>query len=371
MATGFDRDVVIIGAGIFGLSVAWSCVVRGMSVTIVEKDTIGAGASGGVMGALSPNVPENWSPKKQFQLDALLSAEAHWDEVDKVSGVSSGYGRLGRIIPILNARGLEHAVIRVEDAKSLWDGEAFWHVEDASKFDDWIAPDAAPFGVIHENLSARINPRLACKSLSKALRLKGCEILERWEMVTIDDNAVHGPSGTIHAHAIVMAAGVACFPYLEKLWGRNAGMGVKGQSAMLKEVKAADVPMIFGDHTYIIPHENGDIAVGSTSENTYADPFSVDEQLDLVIKRAMVICPPLRASKIKHTWANLRPRARKPDPMLGRIDGPAGLYMATGGFKIGFGIAHKCGDVIAAMIAGETVFLPKQFHASFAEVNKK
>lgn len=371
MATGFDRDVVIIGAGIFGLSVAWSCVVRGMSVTIVEKDTIGAGASGGVMGALSPNVPENWSPKKQFQLDALLSAEAHWDEVDKVSGVSSGYGRLGRIIPILNARGLEHAVIRVEDAKSLWDGEAFWHVEDASKFDDWIAPDAAPFGVIHENLSARINPRLACKSLSKALRLKGCEILERWEMVTIDDNAVHGPSGTIHAHAIVMAAGVACFPYLEKLWGRNAGMGVKGQSAMLKEVKAADVPMIFGDHTYIIPHENGDIAVGSTSENTYADPFSVDEQLDLVIERAMVICPPLRASKIKHTWANLRPRARKPDPMLGRIDGPAGLYMATGGFKIGFGIAHKCGDVIAAMIAGETVFLPKQFHASFAEVNKK
>ena len=92
-------------------------------------------------------------------------------------------------ISILNARGLEHAVIRVEDAKSLWDGEAFWHVEDASKFDDWIAPDAAPFGVIHENLSARINPRLACKSLSKALRLKGCEILERWEMVTIDDNA--------------------------------------------------------------------------------------------------------------------------------------------------------------------------------------
>lgn len=124
MATGFDRDVVIIGAGIFGLSVAWSCIKRGMSVTIVEKDTVGAGASGGVVGALSPNVPENWSPKKQFQLDSLLSAEAHWTEVDEASGMSSGYGRLGRIIPITNARGLEHAEIRVEDAKSLWDGKA-------------------------------------------------------------------------------------------------------------------------------------------------------------------------------------------------------------------------------------------------------
>lgn len=190
-------------------------------------------------------------------------------------------------------------------------------------------------------------------------------------MSAIEDNAIRGPSGTIRARSIVMAAGVACFPYLENLWGRNAGMGVKGQSAVLGGVSATDVPMIFGDHTYIIPHENGDIAVGSTSENTYADPYSVDEQLDLVIERALTICPALRSSKIKHTWANLRPRARKPDPMLGPIDGPEGLYMATGGFKIGFGIAHKSGEVLAAMIAGETVFLPKQFHASFAEANKK
>ncbi len=370
MATGFDNDVVVIGAGIFGLSVAWACVKRGLSVTIVEKDTVGAGASGGVMGALSPNVPENWSPKKQFQLDALLTAQSHWAEVDAISGLPSGYGRLGRIIPITNARGLEHAETRVEDAKSLWGGEAFWHVEDPAKFNGWISPEAAPYGVIHENLSARINPRLACLSLAKALRSKGCEIREGWEMTAINDYQVTGPSGTIHAGAIVMAAGVACFPYLETLWGRNAGMGVKGQSAVMGGVNATDVPMIFGDHTYIIPHENGDIGVGSTSENTYDDPFSVDEQLDQVIQRALTICPALQAAKIKHTWANLRPRARKPDPMLGPISGPEGLYMATGGFKIGFGIAHKCGEVIAAMIDGEAVFLPKQFHASFAETNK-
>ncbi len=370
MATGFDTDVVVIGAGIFGLSVAWSCIKRGMTVTIVEKDTIGAGASGGVVGALSPNVPENWSPKKQFQLDALLTAQDHWAEIDAASGLPSGYGRLGRIIPITNARGLEHAQIRTEDAKSLWDGEAFWHVEPSAKFNGWIAPEAAPFGVIHENLSARINPRLACLSLAKALQSKGCEIHEGWEMTAIDDNQISGPNGTIRAKAIVMAAGVACFPYLETLWGRNAGMGVKGQSAVLGGVNAADVPMIFGDHTYIIPHENGDIAVGSTSENTYDDPYSIDEQLDIVIERALTISPALRHAKIKHTWANVRPRARKPDPMLGPIDGPEGLYMATGGFKIGFGIAHKCGEVLAAMIDGETVFLPKQFHASFAETNK-
>ncbi|PCJ74570.1 MAG: amino acid oxidase [Rhodobacteraceae bacterium] len=370
MATGFDNDVVVIGAGIFGLSVAWACVKRGLSVTIVEKDTIGAGASGGVMGALSPNVPENWSPKKQFQLDALLTAQSHWAEVDATSGLSSGYDRLGRIIPITNARGLEHAEIRVEDAKSLWDGEAFWHVEDPAKFNGWISPEAAPYGVIHENLSARINPRLACLSLAKALQSKGCEILEGWEMTAIGDNQITGHSGTIRVRAIVMATGVACFPYLETLWGRNAGMGVKGQSAVMGGVNATDVPMIFGDHTYIIPHENGDIGVGSTSENTYDDPYSIDEQLDTVIERALTICPALRHAKIKHTWANLRPRARKPDPMLGPIDGPEGLYMATGGFKIGFGIAHKCGEVVAAMIDGEAVFLPKQFHASFAEANK-
>ncbi|MDP3862793.1 MAG: FAD-dependent oxidoreductase, partial [Phaeovulum sp.] len=60
-------DVTVRGGGVFGLSVAWECARRGAKVRLIERARIGAGSSGGVVGALAPHVPEQWNPKKQFQ----------------------------------------------------------------------------------------------------------------------------------------------------------------------------------------------------------------------------------------------------------------------------------------------------------------
>ena len=67
-------DVTVRGGGIFGLLVAWACLKRGASVRLVESRAIGAGSSGGLVGALAPHVPENWNDKKAFQFDSLRMA---------------------------------------------------------------------------------------------------------------------------------------------------------------------------------------------------------------------------------------------------------------------------------------------------------
>ena len=74
-------DITIRGAGIFGLSIAWVCVCRGAKVQIIDPNGPGAGSSGGLVGALAPHVPENWNPKKAFQLDSLLMAKEFWAQV--------------------------------------------------------------------------------------------------------------------------------------------------------------------------------------------------------------------------------------------------------------------------------------------------
>lgn len=71
-------DVTVLGAGIFGLSVAWACVQRGARVRVLDPHGVGAGSSGGIVGALAPHTPENWNDKKQFQLDSLLMAAQYW-----------------------------------------------------------------------------------------------------------------------------------------------------------------------------------------------------------------------------------------------------------------------------------------------------
>jgi glycine oxidase len=67
-------DVTVRGGGIFGLSIAWACLQHGAKVRVIETAGWGAGSSGGLVGALSPHVPEAWNAKKAFQLESLLMA---------------------------------------------------------------------------------------------------------------------------------------------------------------------------------------------------------------------------------------------------------------------------------------------------------
>ena len=83
-------DVTVRGAGIFGLSVAWACARRGARVRVIDPFGVGAGSSGGVVGALSPHVPEAWNAKKAVQLESLLMAGDWWAEVERAAGVASG-----------------------------------------------------------------------------------------------------------------------------------------------------------------------------------------------------------------------------------------------------------------------------------------
>ena len=64
-------EVTIKGAGIIGLSIAWECIQRGAKVQVIDPHGIGAGSSGGIVGALAPHVPENWNEKKPFNSKAF------------------------------------------------------------------------------------------------------------------------------------------------------------------------------------------------------------------------------------------------------------------------------------------------------------
>ena len=62
-------EVTVRGAGIFGLSIAWACSELGARVQVVDPKGVGGGASGGIVGAMAPHVPENWNSKKAFQFN--------------------------------------------------------------------------------------------------------------------------------------------------------------------------------------------------------------------------------------------------------------------------------------------------------------
>ncbi|WP_406645851.1 FAD-dependent oxidoreductase [Aliisedimentitalea scapharcae] len=336
-------DVTVRGAGAFGLSIAWICARRGARVQVVDPFGPGAGSSGGLVGALAPHVPENWNPKKAFQFESLILAEPFWADVEQIGGVSPGYGRTGRLQPIQDDRTLALAHARAETAKDLWQGQAEWRVRPIDDVGPWAPPSATGF-VIHDTLSARMHPRRACSALVAALETVG----------------VHVVSEAPDRGLVIHATGAAGLTELGAALGKPIGNGVKGQAALLR-FDAGDVPQLFADSLHFIPHADGTLAIGSTSEREFETADTTDAQLDDILERARIAVPILHSAEVIERWAGVRPRARTRAPMLGAWPNRPGHFIANGGFKIGFGVAPKIAHVMADLVLDNHDTIPQGF----------
>ncbi|GAA6201797.1 FAD-binding oxidoreductase [Aquicoccus sp. SU-CL01552] len=337
-------DVTVRGAGIFGLSIAWICARRGARVQVIDPFGPGAGASGGLVGALAPHVPENWNAKKAFQFESLILAESFWAGVEETGGISPGYGRTGRLQPIADDRALDLARARETTAAELWQGKARWQVRPRLDLGPW-APPSATGHVIHDTLSARMHPRRACAALAAALATRGVEIT---------------PEG-VDRGTVIHATGVAGLEELTAHFGKVVGNAVKGQGALLRFDAGPEAPQIFADAVHIVPHADGTLAIGSTSEREFDDAKSTDAQLDAVIERAVAAMPVLHGATVIERWAGLRPRAKSRAPILGAHPLYPGQYIANGGFKIGFGMAPKVAEVMADLVLEGRDAIPEDF----------
>lgn len=336
-------DVTVRGAGIFGLSIAWACARRGARVRVIDPAGPGSGASGGLVGALAPHVPEAWNDKKAFQFESLLMAENFWKDVEITGGVSAGYARLGRLQPVPDQPALDLAHRRAAEAERLWQGKASWQVRPASDFPGWCPRGTTGF-VILDTLSARIQPRRACAALVSALMVIGAEIV------------ADGPD----SGQVLWATGTAGLNELSAGFGRIVGSGVKGQAALMR-FGAGAVPQIFADGVHIVPHGDGTLAVGSTTEREFEYPDTTDGGLDDVIDRAVRALPLLHGAPIVERWAGLRPRSRSRAPMLGPHPLYPGQFIANGGFKIGFGMAPMVARVMADLMLDGADAIPPGF----------
>ncbi len=362
-------DILVAGGGIVGLWVARLAEKAGLHVVLLEKDRIGCGASGGFLGALMPHMPERWNPKKQFQFQALATLPDRVAAIEAETGRSCGYRRCGRLLPLARPHHAALAGERRAAAEAHWDHPPHgfaWEMRQRAYAEGWPSADAMPHGLVLETLAARINPRLYVAALKASLggavmALDG-EALDRFDDAA--GRAITSHGRTIAAGRTVLAAGHASFPFLGRLLDRPPeafGMPVKGQAALLDAKIDPDLPLVFQDGIYVVPHEGGLAAVGSTSETDFDDPFSTDGQLDTVIARARALCPPLAGAPVLERWASLRPKAVRRDPMVGFVPGHSNLLVATGGFKISFGIAHDMARCVLEQAEHGDCAMPESF----------
>jgi glycine/D-amino acid oxidase-like deaminating enzyme len=366
-------DVLVVGGGVMGLWGALRAAEAGLSVTLVDAGGIGQGASGGLLGALFPWMPDRWCEKKQYQLDALVSLPDEIARLEALTGLSANFRRVGRIIPLpkphLRAIALRHG----RDAEANWraGGQRFhWHLHDGAPAGMALDAEACGAGHVLDTLAARVEPRALGRLLRAALeRQPKVRLVEHAALVALDPirgraTLAGSPDRIAFSHALV-AAGAASFGLLETLLPplpKPLGQGVKGQAALLAARLDPQSPVVFLDGLYVVPHQGGLAAVGSTSETGYADPTATDGLLDDVVARARRLMPALAAAPVVERWAGIRPKAVGRDPLVGPLPDHANVVALTGGFKISFGLAHRLAlSALDAVLGGARAPLPDNF----------
>lgn len=323
------QDITVMGAGAFGLCVAWEAARCGARVTVIDPSGPGAGASGGLVGALAPHAPEGWTDAKALQLRALRMAPDWWAGVQATGGADPGYARTGRVQPLPDARAVAQAQARAAGAATLWQGQATWAVRPVQAGDP-----VSPSGMVaQDTLTARLHPRMALTALVAAIRAKG-------GAVTRDGT----PQG-----AVVWATGAPGLRDLSAALGRDMGRGEKGQALALRHA-APDMPQIYAPGLHIVPHADGTVAIGSTSERSYDRPDTTDAQLDALHARATAVWPVLADAPVVARWAGERPRAATRLPLVGAWPGRPGHFIANGGFKTGFAMAPLVAGMLADLV---------------------
>ncbi|MEO1159886.1 MAG: FAD-dependent oxidoreductase [Pseudomonadota bacterium] len=363
-------DVVIIGAGVVGLWCALKAKQRGLSAVVVDKGRVGQGASGGVLGALMPHRPVSWEGVQAFQLDALLSLETEVADLEAATGLSCGYSRCGRVMPIDSDAFLaEHenwqaGSTRFWPAVSPSGKPVSWDVMRGAPDAAWPALKPAFVAYSFDTLSARINPRRLLAALVSSVQPE-VAIMENCPVATISDaGEVLLADGTrLSPNRIIMAAGHESFGLVQPVVQCRLGWGIKGQAVLLRPGDRSfdNMPIIYSGGIYVIAHDDGLVAVGSTSQRSFADA-GVDETVShKLVQRAVDLCPGLAGAAIVEQWAGIRPRAAGRDPVIGPLPGAPRIIMASGGFKITLGIAHRMADAALAFATDAPCALPGSF----------
>ena len=262
-------------------------------------------------------------------------------DVDNISGLKSGYKRTGRLQPLMDESSVILAKKRKETAKDLWQNFATWDIIDNSK--EWELMSPTGFWIF-DNLSALIHPRLACLSLAQALNKKGCEFLLEGK----------------NQGKVIWATGVHDLSRISQKFEKNFGNGVKGQAALFK-LKKPRSAQLFAETLHFIPHLDGTLAVGSTSENSFEHSDTNDGNLQALIIKASNILPELKGKDPICTWANVRPRSRSRAPVLGEHPLYPSEFIMNGGFKIGLGMAHQMGKVFSEFLLQNINNIPTEF----------
>ena len=351
-------DVVIIGGGCMGASVAFHLARLGITnVVLVERETrFGAGSTGGNAGGV----------RHQFSHDAniALSIESIrlFEQFEDLVGQPIDLHQDGYLFLLSSPASVSAFRANVERQRRLGVPVDWLEADEAAR----LAPGLRADGVLAATFCQRdgiADPNGVTMGFAKAAQAAGVRIERDTEVTGIRTQGgrvmgVTTARGDIHAPVVVNAAG----PHARSV-GKMAGAKVPvdpyRRHIFIARAPSGGVPasriMVIDFETTFYFHREGAGILFGMGDKDETPTFDTTVQWDFlpqVIDVAVRRLPALADAAISHAWAGLYEMTPDANPIIGPCDGVAGLFVIAGFSGHGFQHSPAAGRILADLIAG-------------------
>ncbi len=364
------EPVVIVGAGLIGLAIAYELARRGATVHVIDANEPGRAASWAGAGMLAPYTETPASPA--FEAFCIASLERY---PGFVAGVQ---GRSGVDVRLQLDGVVEAAYGEADEARLRARPRTRWVTRDEVRLMEPVLGAGVRGAAICEAEGQVDNRRLG-RALLAACAALGVRVDARAGPVAIEANArrvlgVRGPLGFIPAGAIVNATG-AWAGMLEGVpeHARVPVTPVKGQMLALAMPRGLVRRVLWIPGAYLVPRDDGRLLVGATVEPVGFDVRVTARGLGSMLEAALAAVPALGDLAVAETWAGLRPGSADGLPYIGGTS-LGGYYVATGHYRNGILLTPATAELIADILEGRAdgiaAFSPLRVHEGSAAAEK-
>ncbi len=349
-------DVVIIGGGVIGLSLAWRLKRDGVSVLVVEKGEPAREATYAAGGMIA-----NCDPHNPPELAGLIAASARM---------------YPEFVRELHAEAFESPDLRDAGTIAFVGADETPHCDGARLLSEQelsrLEPLVMPRGCAYFLPERSVDPRKLGSALEKAARNRGADFATGsavTEVAVLGGRAtgVRTAKSFYAAGTVVNCAGawaaqikplgvptrpvkgqMVCVVPNHPTQPKDGWVGHPHHSGPLIQhtVRTPDV--------YIIPRSDGRIVLGATVEEAGFDKRVDPSAVQSLLRAATNVAPEIAQMRVHDAWAGLRPGSPDGLPMLGPTLLP-GYFAATGHYRDGILLAPITAQVMTQLITGQPI----------------
>lgn len=351
-----STDVIVVGAGVVGLSIAWRLADAGRSVTVLERSEVGAGASLAATGMLAPAAEHEpgSDPLLPLALDSLARWPAFRDDLEAASGLDIDYRTQGTLVLAIGRDEVERLRFR-HDLQTRSGIRARWLSGLEVREREPMLRPAVTAGILCED-DHQVDPRKVMAALIRACRAAGVALVAPCPAQSLDwaGGQVRGvvtAQGRIAAGTVVLASGA---------WSGERGLlppelalpvrPIKGQALAVKTTARTGTltHMVWTEQVHMAPKGDGDLIVGATVEDCGFRAGLTAGGLYALLEGARRVLPGIEEMEIGAVWSGYRPTSDDDAPIVDRL--APGLVVATGHHRNGYLLTPATADAVTALV---------------------